>query len=82
MIYSIWDVEFNNLVGAYETEAAALESVRELVELNGSDYGESLALGGQEEDGPLLMLAEGGALLRRAGITAPAPRPVRRYATG
>ena len=37
MIYSIWDVEFNNLVGAYETEAAALESVRELVELNGSD---------------------------------------------
>lgn len=82
MIYSVWDVEFNNLVGAYESEAAALESVRELVELNGSEYGESLALGAQEEGGSLRMIAEGAALLRRAGIITSISMPVRRYAVG
>lgn len=82
MIYSVWDVEFNNLVGAYDTEAAALEGVRELVQRNGAAYGEGLALGRQGAGGPPALIAEGGALLERAGVVIPARLPVRWYSAG
>ena len=38
MFYELWDVRSGNIINTYDTEAEALDVVRQLVALNGLDY--------------------------------------------
>lgn len=65
--YELWDTESGNLINTYNTEEAALAIVRDLIALNGFSYAEFLALGRQSSSGEIEMVAEGSALVARAG---------------
>lgn len=62
MYYELWDLETGNMIGDFDTEAAALAMVRELLAANTPDYAEALALGRTGDDGETQLIAEGGAL--------------------
>ncbi len=63
--YGLWDLETGNLVGAYDTEDAALAVVRRSVEQWGRESVADLALA-RESRGRTRALAEGDALAERA----------------
>jgi hypothetical protein len=67
MHYELWDTESRNLLEDFETEAAALEASRELIELNASVYPAALALACRHDDGATTWVA-GPDLARRAGL--------------
>ena len=73
MSYEVWDTQSGNLVGAYRTEREALQVVRELVQLNGRDYGEGLALLREDRSGSVTGVAEGAALVEWCVAPRPAP---------
>lgn len=66
MIYELWDIESGNLVGAYETEAEALATVREVIDLPEGSYTEALALVRDDDQADVETLAAGAALVARA----------------
>lgn len=70
MIYELWDGDSRNLIDAYESEAAALVDVRQLVARNGLDYARSLALLACTDDEEMSLVAEGFALVERANVDA------------
>jgi hypothetical protein len=65
MYYELWDLETGNIINTYETEQAALAVVCELIESNGAEYADALALGLTDAGGKLLV-AEGSHLVSRA----------------
>jgi hypothetical protein len=73
--YELWDTDAGNLIGAFATEHEALAEVRGLLEVNGADYADDLALAKRREDGGN-PIADGHALVR----LAEASRPERRSA--
>jgi hypothetical protein len=72
MIFELWDTATMNLVGSYESEAAALNVVRGAVERYGAGYAEGLALVRENARGESRTLAEGRALLQYVEAKAPA----------
>lgn len=60
--YELWNTQTGNLVGAFETEDAALETVRKAVESHGPAYVDSLLLGHEDDDGCSKKIARGAAL--------------------
>lgn len=75
--YELWDVGSGNLVAVYESEEAALESVRLDLHEHGRAIVETLALGTQEDDGGGRQIAAGDDLIARAEAAGPgrAARP-------
>jgi hypothetical protein len=70
--FTLWDLETGNLVGAYDTEAAALAVVRRSIERWGRESVAALALA-RESRGRTQAIAAGAALAARALAAAPAP---------
>jgi len=75
MFYDVWDVETNNAVGRFETEAAALETVRILLDAYGDAYADELQFGGEDDLGRAVPAVGGEdlvALARRRDMKQPA----------
>lgn len=70
MIYELWDTETKNLLDAFDTEAEALQAVRELVVLNTPAYPSALGLAREDADGRMQWVATGEVLARRADAVA------------
>jgi hypothetical protein len=66
MTYELWDIESGNLVGAYETEAEALATVREVIDLRDLSYADALALVRDDDQPDIETIAVGAALVARA----------------
>jgi hypothetical protein len=66
LIYELMDVESANLVGTYESEAAALVVVRAAIEAHGRASVAGLALGYEDDEGNGGLIAEGAGLAKRA----------------
>ena len=75
MRYELWDHDSGNLLGVYQTEAAALQAVIEAVQSYGRDADEvaTLLLGFQDEQGNGGVIAAGAELADRA-LSQPGPR--------
>lgn len=61
--FEIWDVETNNILGAWESETKALEVVREVVRSSGEAAVLDLVLLLESDEGDARMIAEGSDLL-------------------
>lgn len=71
MLYELWDTQTGNLVGEYESEAAALAVVRGALSRYGPDVAAWLALGAEHDgeggdDALLPTVLSGPELLARA----------------
>ncbi len=66
MRYELWELSTGSLVGAYETEAAALRAVAEAVRRYGPTAAATLALDDAGPDGDGRPIAQGDELTRRA----------------
>ena len=73
MFYELWDLESGNIVGDFDSEADALQVVRELLEVNDPDFVDALSLG-RNDDGAFAVVAEGAALAERAQAALGASR--------
>jgi hypothetical protein len=75
--FALWDLDTGNLVGAYQTEAAALAAVRHSIERHGRPSVRGLALA-RETSRSVRSIAQGDSLAERAlgevGMAAPASR--------
>jgi hypothetical protein len=69
--YELWDTESRNLLDDFDTEAEALEAVRELVALNGPGCTDAMALTRVHADGRMATLATGADLAKRAKAIRP-----------
>ena len=67
--YELWDMESRNLLDDFDTEAEALEAVFGLIDLNGTDCTNSMALTRVHVDGSMVTLAMGTGLAARANAT-------------
>jgi hypothetical protein len=63
LLYQLLDTASGNYIGAYATRAAALASAREVFCLHGADYVSELALTHTDDQGNILNVIEGTALL-------------------
>ena len=77
MAYELWDGETANIVGAFESEAAAFAAVGRALQEHGPAYVASLVLGRENDDGDSVLIATGSDLVERAteflaGTVAPA----------
>jgi hypothetical protein len=64
--YALWDSEAGNLVGAFDTEAAARAVVERALVDQGPESIETLVLVREDEDGEQTTIAEGLKLLPEA----------------
>ena len=71
-------MQTGNLYDRFPTEEAALAFMRELIDANGADIVDTLALGGRDEAGHTLPVASGAALARRAQAEEADRRPLAR----
>jgi len=71
MTYELWETASGNLVGTYDTEAAALSAVRMAIDRNGRGYVDQLALGREDSRGRSTPIAAGGRLAERALSESP-----------
>ncbi len=70
MFYELWDVQSGNIINTYDTEEQALNVVRELLNLNGSEYAAALSLAFEDDDEATTLIAEGAKLAERAWAAA------------
>jgi len=76
MYYELWDLRTRNLVEEFDTEAEALEYVRDVLLTNGEEAASRYALGVQDlEAGRGAAIADGAALVQRAARAHPFARP-------
>jgi hypothetical protein len=68
MFYALWDVRTGNIINTYYTEDEALRVVRDLLALNGSDYGAVLSLSCEDKDENTTLIAKGQPLAQRAQL--------------
>jgi hypothetical protein len=73
MVYRVNDTGANHLMGVRDTEAAAMELVRDLIAANGDDYVAELAVGYEWPDGSLGATLSGSELMDRANELALSP---------
>ena len=66
MVYELWDGETANIVGAFESEAAAIAAVGRALQEQGPAYVASLVLGRENEDGDSVLISTGSDLVERA----------------
>jgi hypothetical protein len=66
MFYELWDIRSGNIINTYDTEDEALRVVRDLLTLNGLDYGSVLSLSYEDDDENTTLIAKGPALAQRA----------------
>ncbi len=64
--YELWNTRTGNIVGAFDSEDAALEAVRQAVESYGRDYAEHLLLGREDRHGRSRRIADSTELVHRA----------------
>ena len=69
--YELWDTGSGNLLDDFDTEAQALEAVRDLIALNGSDCTDAMALTRVHADGHMVTLAVGADVAARANAAGP-----------
>jgi hypothetical protein len=73
MTFQLWDIESANLLGSYETEAAALEIVRKTIDNHGREAIDGLMLLREAAHSRRTTIAEGAKLADRAfAKTSPA----------
>ncbi len=70
--FELWDGETGNCIGAYDSEASALQAVRHTVDRYGRSAAETLALAYEDEDGDGGTIAAGAALIDYAKAAATA----------
>jgi hypothetical protein len=70
MTYELWSGVSGNLVGAFPSEDAAFDALRQAAVRNGPEYVESLALMVEDDAGESHLVAEGQQLTRRLGASA------------
>ena len=70
MIFEIIDLDTGNVLGAYDTEELALRFVKGISQVNSVELMASVALLREDTAGQITVLAEGQALLERAGSLA------------
>jgi hypothetical protein len=70
--YELWDTESRNLLDDFDTEAEALEAVRELLALNGPESAHALALTRVYADGRMITVAQSDHLATLASANQPA----------
>lgn len=70
--YDLWDISTGNLVGTFDTEAAALSLVRDTVANYGRRYVSPWALQATGEHGIIGVMAQGAALAKLAMQSVPA----------
>jgi hypothetical protein len=70
-VFALWDLETGNLVGAFDTEAAARAVAERALKDLGPGSVETLVLVYEDERGELTTVAEGLELVRGAGRHAP-----------
>jgi hypothetical protein len=75
MIYELWDIETNNLVGDYESQDAALHVIRNAIATHGRDAVRRLALTTEDDLGETLPVAHGESLIQLALRDNPLARP-------
>ena len=68
MFYELWDVRSGNIINTYDTEDDALRVVRDLLTLNGPDYGSVLSLSYEDDDEQTTLIAKGAALAQLAQL--------------
>lgn len=66
MIFELWDQDSANLIGAFDTEEAALKEVRLSVQRYGRTCAGRWALAVEDETGDVTTIATGDALVDRA----------------
>lgn len=66
MTYELWSKASRTIIGAFETEKAALAAVQAALESNGQAYAEGLAMIREDTRGRSIAVAEGAALVERA----------------
>jgi hypothetical protein len=64
--YELWNTRTGNLLGAFESEDAALEAVRQALTAYGRAYAERLLLGREDRRGRSRKIAESTELVERA----------------
>ena len=64
--FELWCTRSRNILGFFESEAAALAAVREALRVHGADYAETLALVREDSHGRSVGIAQGGELAERA----------------
>ena len=69
MAYELWNRESANIVSEFDSEAAALAFVRQMVEAHGRDVVLAWALAYEDDDEETHPIAAGADLLRRADDT-------------
>lgn len=62
MVYTLWDIQTNNLVAEFGNAADALSMVRRGIKRNGSRDTEALALEVEDQEGDVREIAHGQAL--------------------
>ena len=70
-IFELWNTKTGNLLGTYESEAAALDAVARLAEQHGAVFVERLLLGCEDRHGRSRQIASGVELVARARSTVP-----------
>lgn len=60
--FGIRDGESGNLLGSHDTVTEVLAIIRELIEANGNDYGNALAILMEDHEGNSQLIATGQAL--------------------
>ena len=74
-IYELWNTRTGNIVGAFVSEDAALEAVRQTIESYGRDYTERLLLGREDRNGRSRRIVTGSELVERALAARRRPLP-------
>ena len=69
-IFELWNTKTGNLLGTYDSEAAALDAVAGLVERYGAAYVERLLLGCEDRRGRSRQIASGAELVTRIRAAA------------
>jgi hypothetical protein len=71
MTYQLWETTSRNLAAVYDTEGAALATIREAIATNGRDYAARFALIAEDRRGRTQTLAMGITLVDRALVGVP-----------
>jgi hypothetical protein len=64
--FELWSVASGNVIGCFDSEAAALAAVRDALDTHGQHYVVGLALGREDSRGRSKAIARGTELLKRA----------------
>jgi hypothetical protein len=62
MTFELWDMRSRNAIGGFDSKAAALAAVRQLIEDHGRSYVDDLFLGCEDDQGNSTPIAKGQQL--------------------